>query len=207
MPIMTKAPITHVEQLNAEAVYSYADYLTWQFEEMVELIKGKVYRNMSLAPNRRHQRIALKLTLRIGNFFENQSCQLFPAPFDVRLFDKKKSTKQNKDIYTIVQPDLCVICDPKKLDDQGCLGAPDWIIEIASPATRHKDQKVKLALYEENGVREYWIVFPEINSVAVYELQTDGRYRLRSLYNEADVAPVGIFPELAVNLADVFEVK
>ncbi len=202
---MTHLPITSIDQLDPTATYSYADYLAWQFEEMVELIKGKVYRNMSPAPNRRHQRIAGNLFLELGPFFKKNPCQLYSAPFDVRLFDQKKSSKQNKDIYTIVQPDLCVVCDLNKLDDQGCLGAPDWIIEIASPATRHKDQKVKLALYEENGVREYWIVFPEINSVAVYELQADGRYRLRSLYNETDVVQVGIFPDLSVQLSEIFQ--
>ncbi|MDX2133616.1 MAG: Uma2 family endonuclease [Saprospiraceae bacterium] len=200
---MTRLPITSIDQLDPKATYSYADYLAWQFEEMVELIKGKVYRNMSPAPNRRHQRIAMKLTKPLVNYFDKRTCQLYSAPFDVRLFDQKKSSKQNKDIYTIVQPDLCVVCDLNKLDDQGCLGAPDWIIEIASPATRHKDQKVKLALYEENGVREYWIVFPEINSVAVYELQTDGRYQLQSLYNETDVVPVGIFPDLSIELSEI----
>lgn len=203
--MVKSVPITDIDQLDPNATYSYADYLTWQFEEIVELIKGKVYRNMSPAPNRRHQRISLKLILNLGNFLEKHPCQLFPAPFDVRLIDKKKSSKQNKDIYTIVLPDLCVVCDLDKLDDQGCLGAPDLIIEIASPATLKKDQKIKLALYEENGVREYWIVYPEINSVAVYDLDEAGRYRLRNLYHEEDIARVGLFPDLAVNLSDIFE--
>jgi len=202
---MTKLPITHIDQLDPNGVYSYADYLTWRFDELVELIHGKVFRGMSPAPTLYHQRIALKLTLRLGNFFEKKPCLLFPAPFDVRLFDQQKSQKQHKDIYTVVQPDLCVVCDRDKLDEQGCIGAPDWIIEIISPATRNKDQKIKLALYEENGVREYWIVYPESHSVAVYDLKDDQRYHLRNLYTEDDVVPSGLFPALDVHLEQLFE--
>lgn len=202
---MTKLPITHIDQLDPNGVYSYADYLTWRFDELVELIHGKVFRSMSPAPALNHQRIALKLTLRLGNFFEQKPCLLFPAPFDVRLFDQQKSQKQHKDIYTVVQPDLCVVCDRSKLDEQGCIGAPDWIIEIISPATRNKDQKIKLALYEENGVREYWIVYPESHSVAVYDLKDDQRYHLRNLYTEDDVVPSVLFPALDVHLEPLFE--
>jgi Uma2 family endonuclease len=114
-----------VEEPDLAGTYSYADYLTWQLPEMVELIRGKIFR-MSPAPSSRHQKVSGKLFLRIGNFLERQKCQVFSATFDVRLPLKEKS---DKEINTVVQPDLCVICDPSKIDDRGCLGAPDWIIE------------------------------------------------------------------------------
>ncbi len=202
---MSRLSITSIDQLDPDARYSYADYLTWKFEEMVELINGKIYRNMSPAPGRRHQRIAMNLTYPLVNYFARNPCQFYAAPFDVRLLDRQKSTRQNKDIYTVVQPDLCVICDRSKLDDKGCIGAPDWIIEIVSPATRQKDQRTKLALYEENGVLEYWIVFPEINCIAVYDLGENDRYQLRNLYNEWDIIQVGLFPDLSVEVKAIFD--
>src|SRR5215217_1614082 len=151
-----QATITDINQLDLEGTYTYADYLLWRFEERLELIKGKIFK-MSPAPNRRHQTILGHLHLPIGSFFKNHYCQVFLAPFDVRLPKKNQNTSDGK-IYTVVQPDLCIICDESKLDDRGCLGAPDLIVEILSPGNSRKEMDNKFELYEECGVREYWLV-------------------------------------------------
>lgn len=151
--------ITQLSQLDLTADYSYADYLTWQLNEAVELIKGKI-QLMSPAPNVKHQRLSIYLSSRLFYFFDNRGCQVFSAPFDVRLFDRTRSLLANKEITTVVQPDICVICDNGKLDEQGCNGAPDWIIEILSKGNSKKEVKIKHALYAESGVKEYWLVYP-----------------------------------------------
>jgi len=191
-----------LNDLDTNKKYTYADYLTWQFDEYVELIKGKIY-PMSPAPSRWHQLMLSRLHGYIFQYFIGKECDAYLAPFDVRLLDRKKSAKANKDILTVVQPDLCVICDKSKLDDAGCIGSPDWIVEILSPGTRRKDRKEKLQLYEENGVREYWIVSPEGFSVTVYDL-VDERYAIRNVFTEEDTVPVGIFPGLSVEMGLVF---
>jgi Putative restriction endonuclease len=113
--------ITSLSQLDINGTYSYADYLTWKFEQAVELIKGHI--TPMAAPSRRHQGISWQLTLTVGNAFLNKKCNAYAAPFDVRLFDKSKSKKANKDVYSVIQPDICIICDEEKLDDSGCQGA------------------------------------------------------------------------------------
>jgi Uma2 family endonuclease len=149
--------ITNIDQLDLQKSYSYADYLKWTFEERVELIKGKIFK-MSPAPARRHQRISSVFHRELYQFLSNKTFQVYPAPFDVRL-TPRKNDHTNK-IYTVVQPDICVICDPLKLDDQGCIGAPDWIIEILSPGNSQTEMKNKFEVYEENGVKEYWLADP-----------------------------------------------
>jgi Uma2 family endonuclease len=140
---MTK--VTQLSQLDLTASYSYADYITWQLNEAVELIKGKI-QLISPAPNVRHQRLSIYLSSRLFYYFDNKDCQVFSAPFDVRLYDRTKSLLANKEITTVVQPDICVICDSGKMDEQGCNGAPDWIIEILSKGNSKKEVKIKHAL-------------------------------------------------------------
>ncbi|HMO40190.1 MAG TPA: Uma2 family endonuclease [Saprospiraceae bacterium] len=195
--------ITDIEQLSIDKVYSYADYLTWRFEERVEIIKGKLIR-ISPAPNRRHQRISFQITSQLARHFENNPCEVYYAPFDVRLLDSKKSHKADQEIYSVVQPDICVICDRSKLDDRGCLGAPDWIIEIISRGNSKKELDDKYRLYEANGVREYWIVHPNDQTIAAFELHND-QYRLRRIYSSEENAPVGIFKDLVLDLEAVFQ--
>jgi Uma2 family endonuclease len=166
------APITSLSQLDLNQNYTYADYLTWQLDEFVELIRGKVKR-MSPAPRVRHQTISFNLGASIKIALRGKHCQGFAAPFDVRL--AKTTPNGDAQITTVVQPDICVICDPRKLDEFGCVGAPDWIIEILSPGNTAHDSKTKFDLYEENGVREYWLVHPGLKNVAVYVLG-EGRY-------------------------------
>ncbi|NOQ35143.1 MAG: Uma2 family endonuclease, partial [Methylococcaceae bacterium] len=143
------AKITDISQLDLNETYSYADYLTWQFDDALELIKGKIML-MSPAPNVNHQRIETRLLLAIGNYLVGKRCEMFPAPFDVRLYDRNKSILKNKECHTVVQPDLCVICNPDILDKQGCNGAPDWVIEILSKGNSRKDMKIKYELYQES---------------------------------------------------------
>jgi len=122
--------ITDISQLDPNGTYTYADYLGWQFDESVELIKGKLYR-MSPVLKRRHQDASVNLEFALLKYFEDKSCKVYDAPFDVRL--PVRNERKPAQLHTVVQPDICVICDLSKLDDDGCLGAPDWVIEITSP--------------------------------------------------------------------------
>lgn len=198
------ANITELSQLDLSASYSYADYLTWQLNETVELIKGKISM-MSPAPNVKHQKISIFLSSRLFYFFANKPCQVFSAPFDVRLYDRNKSVLANQDITTVVQPDICVICDASKLDEQGCNGAPDWIIEILSKGNSKNEVKTKHALYAEAGVKEYWLVFPYEEVVQQFVLQDDGQYRLCASFVSDDQAVSYLFPDLKISLAELFK--
>lgn len=196
--------ITDFKQLDLNKRYTYADYMTWMFDQRVELFKGWV-KEMSPAPNMSHQRISWQLSMEIGNFIKGKSCEAFSAPFDVRLIGKSKSKKAKDDnaVYTVVQPDICVICDKNKLDERGCIGAPDWIIEIVSPGNTKKEIDDKYSIYEENGVREYWIIQPTDETVTVFDLKNN-KYHFRKIYNNIDKAPVGIFTGFAIELPEVF---
>jgi Uma2 family endonuclease len=199
------ATITQLSQLDLSASYSYADYLTWRFSETVELIKGKI-QLMSPAPNVNHQRISIYLSSHLFFYFENKNCQVFEAPFDVRLYDCSKSLLVNKDIATVVQPDICVICDKKKLDKQGCNGAPDWIIEILSKGNSKKEVKTKYALYAESGVTEYWLIYPYEQVIQQFVLNDDsGQYHLHNSYAGDDVAASYLFPDLTIDLTTLFK--
>jgi len=194
--------ITSLKQLDPNAQYTYADYLTWQFQERVELLHGKI-REMS-APNRVHQGISLNLSRLFANALWKSPCKVYAAPFDVRLtpFSQLKNTA----VITVVQPDLCVICDPAKLDDKGCIGAPDLAIEILSPESSITELKDKFELYEETGVQEYWIVFPGERSVQIFKLDDNGRYIGLQPAIESDIVTTPIIPSLEVDLKDVFNV-
>ncbi|MFJ1263020.1 Uma2 family endonuclease [Capnocytophaga canis] len=193
------ATINNINQLDlVNGVYTYADYLLWRFEERVELLKGKIFK-MSPAPSLKHQRISLNITLFLGNYFKNQKCQLFVAPFDVRL---PKKDEKGDNIHTVVQPDLCVICDESKLDERGCIGAPDLIIEILSPGNSKKEMKNKFELYQESGVEEYWIVNPTDENILVNVLE-DGKYRILKPVVDEYITSVK-FPELKIHTSDIF---
>ena len=144
--------ITDISQLDPNGTYTYADYLKWQFDEWVELIRGKIHR-MSPAPRRAHQLAVSHLLVDIGLHLKGQRCEIYTAPFDVRL--PVRNERKPNQLHTVVQPDICIICDISKLDDAGCLGAPDWVIEITSPRTVKNDFNEKFNLYEESDVREY----------------------------------------------------
>lgn len=192
--------ITSLHQLDKNGTYTYADYLTWHFEQMVELIKGKLF-ILSPAPASRHQSISTGLNAQILPFFINKSCKAFHAPFDVRLVKDKKI---DGSIITVVQPDICVICDSEKIDEKGCIGSPDWIIEILSPATAKKDYNEKFNLYEENGVKEYWVVNPDANMVDQFVLDENGGYYQKAVYFKPQILQPHIFPDLTIDLGIVF---
>lgn len=193
--------ITNINQLDSDKVYTYADYLLWRIEERLELIKGKVFK-MSPAPSRQHQETLRRVNRYFDNYFLETSCSVFFAPFDVRL---PKNSKENEQIYTVVQPDLCVVCDADKLDDKGCIGAPDLVVEILSPGNSKKELKTKFSLYEESGVKEYWIIHPEEEVIFIYVLK-DGKYQsLPPLVD--DFASSSIFPNLRVHTNDIFSNK
>lgn len=192
--------VTDINELDLNGTYTYADYLLWQFKERVELIKGRIFK-MSPAPSTVHQKISGNLYLAIRTFFKNHYCQAFFAPFDVRLPRKNQSVTDQK-IYTVVQPDLCVICDESKLDDRGCLGAPDLIVEILSPGNSKTEMYNKFELYQECGVREYWLVEPSQNAVLVYVLNDAGIYV--GLQPAVESIQSSIFPDLKIDLGTIF---
>lgn len=193
-------PITKFSQLDLSKTYSYADYLTWKFDEFVELIKGQVMRPMA-GPSRRHQQLSNRIEFSITSFLRGSSCEMYHAPFDVRL--TTGGFKGDQQITTVVQPDICVVCDPARLDDRGCLGAPDWIIEIVSPGNTALDTKTKFDLYEESGVREYWMVYPGLKTITAYVLEGE-RYQLAGEYIEPGLLPAASVPGLALEWADIF---
>jgi Uma2 family endonuclease len=196
------APITSLDQLDPNGSYSYADYLSWQFTELVELLRGKIMRRMS-APTDAHQALVGELYRRVANHLYRQPCQVRVAPYDVRL--PKRGHTADAAIYTVVQPDLCVICDPAKIEPRGCLGAPDLIIEVVSPRTAARDWKDKFDLYEEAGVGEYWIVLPQENDISVFVLdETTARYRLVGEYASPGAIPCRTLPGLELDWADIF---
>jgi len=195
------ATINDINTLDLTKSYTYADYLTWDFQERLEILKGKIFK-MSPAPSRIHQEVSLQLSLVFGNFFKKTPCNVYVAPFDVRLINYKKSTS-DKEISTVFQPDICVICDKDKLDERGCLGAPDLIIEILSPGNSKKEMDIKFDLYEENSVKEYWIVEPFQKSILIYTMQNDKYIGLKPIAEEGLVISP-LFPELSFNVAEVF---
>ena len=202
---MVKEPITMYGALDLDMSqrYTYHDYLSWLDDKRWELINGFVH--LMSAPIRRHAHAILKISARIDSFIEkrNGNCRVYPAPFDVRL-PLYGSTDDDK-IYDVVQPDICVICDLTKLDEKGCIGAPDLIVEVTSPSTMKYDWNYKLTLYETAGVREYWIVNPKTKITHVFILQPDGRYDLGTEYESNQKAPVSIFDGLEIDLNEIFE--
>ena len=187
-----------------EERYSYADYLSWPEGERWELIHGAPY-DMSPAPAPQHQRISREISAQFHRFFSGKSCEVLYAPIDVRL--PGSAEQDDEKIETVVQPDILVICDPQKIDERGCKGPPDLIVEILSPSTASKDMREKFDLYEAHGVREYWLVHPFEQLVEVFELGEDGRYARAKKFFDSEKMPVTLFPGLELDLAQVFESK
>ncbi len=193
--------ITSLDQLDLNKTYTYADYLLWQFQERVELLKGHILQ-MS-APSRYHQNISQNLSFLIARHLWKSPCKVYSAPFDVRL--PHFSEKKNKNIITVVQPDICVICDKTKLDKKGCIGAPDFIIEILSPGNSRKEMKEKYEIYEEAGVKEYWLIHPDEKMVQRFVLNEQGKYIGLKPLVEDDIVTTMVLAGLEINLVDVFE--
>lgn len=174
-----------------EKVYTVEDIYALPDDQRAELIDGHMY--MMAPPSTGHQRISSELHGTIYNFIKskNGSCDVFTAPFAVFL---------NKNDINYVEPDISVICDKNKLDEKGCNGAPDWIIEIVSPSTSQMDYGIKLFKYRTAGVREYWIVNPLKQTVTVYDFENEKK---TNLYSFDDSIPVCIYDELSINIADL----
>jgi len=183
--------------------YTYADYLTWMDNVRRELYNGFI-NLMTPAPSRKHQRISTNLVSIFWNFLRYKSCEVYHAPSDVRL-PKDKNDYDDKTITTVVQPDIYVICDLSKMDDKGCLGAPDLIVEIVSANNSKRDVKDKFEIYQEHGVREYWIVNPNDENVTVFSLDKNGKFQFVGMYAGDDKIPVNIFKgDLRIDLSEVF---
>jgi len=194
-----------METLNLDLTkrYTYADYLTWFDNVRRELIDGFISL-MSPAPSNKHQKVSNDLNGFIWNYLRGKKCQIRQAPFDVRL-PKNKSENHNQLIYNVVQPDICIICDPLKLDDKGCIGAPDMIVEILSSSSSKHDIQTKSQLYQDNGVKEYWIVFPYEKVVEVFLLDENSKYISQGKFAEDELVKVNIFEDLHIDLAEIFE--
>jgi Uma2 family endonuclease len=191
--------VTDFNELDLNGSYTYADYLKWNFKERLELFRGKIFK-MSPAPSRYHQEVSGNLHGLLWNSFSKNICNLYAAPFDVRLV---KAKSQDEKVVTVVQPDMCIICDENKLDDRGCNGAPDLVIEILSPGNSKKEMGIKFDLYEENEVKEYWIVDPTEKTVFIYSLQNNKYIGLKPFIEDDNIKSV-LFPELDFKLAEIF---
>lgn len=172
-----------------ENTYTSEDYWNLPEGERAELIDGTLY--AMAPPCRIHQELVAQFTKIIGNYIDmhNGNCKVYPAPFSVNL---------NANDETYVEPDISVICDKNKLDTKGCKGAPDFVIEIVSPASRQMDYSTKNALYSNAGVREYWIVDPEKERTTVYRYEEDAAPTTVPFHQPVTV---GIYSDLTINIA------
>lgn len=191
-------PIASYGQLDLDKEYTYSDYLTWMFKERVELIRGKI-RKMSPAPSWKHQDIGGAIFRQFDMVFLDNPSKVFYAPLDVVLPipSKKKNT-------TIVQPDVCILCDTTMLDDHGIVGAPDLIVEILSPGNTKHDLDTKFQLYQEASVPEYWIVNPMERNIIIYTL-VKGEFLGSKIFTEGESAKSKHFEGLEVEVNKVFE--
>lgn len=190
-----------VEEPDPSLTYTYADYLQWKFVERLELLRGRIFQ-MS-GPNTRHQTICGRFFARLYNHLEGQHCQVFPAPFDVRL--PVRNRRRDDEISTVVQPDICVVCDETKLDERGCCGAPDLVVEILSPGNSKKEVRLKYELYEEAGVREYWIVNPAEENVVVHVRNLLGKLNGTKMYAGGDIITSVVVSGFALDVDRLFE--
>lgn len=180
--------------------YTLANCLTWDGNELVEIIDGEAF--MMATPSRIHQKISGELFRQLANYLEGKKCEVYSAPFSVRLFEQDGDRPE--DVDTVVEPDISVVCDQSKLDKYGCKGAPDLIVEILSPSSLRHDRLVKLNLYQRAGVREYWIVDPENRSVMVFLPDSNHSFRLCEDYGRKDVAKVNVLDGCFIELNKVF---
>jgi len=182
------------QEYGASQLFTYEDYCTWSDDERWELIDGKAFRME--VPNRDHQQISMNLAVEIGIYLKGKICEVYTAPFDVRL-------SVGKGADTVVQPDILIFCDREMLDDRGAKGAPDLVVEILSPSTRNKDCIVKLQKYEQYGVKEYWIINPLTKTTQVCVLNGRGRYEMQN-YTGTDVIISAVLSDFSINLTTIF---
>lgn len=185
--------------LPQEVRYTLADALSWDEHAHIELIHGRPVQ-LGLPP-RVHQAVLTALFGQLYSYLKRKNYEAYPAPFAVRPFEENGDRPE--DVDTLVEPDISVICDPGKLDDLGCKGAPDLIIEILSPSTRRHDRMTKFNLYQRAGVREYWIVDPDARDVQTFLLD-GGRYFVSGYGSGEDKLPVAVLEDCVIDLSAVF---
>ncbi len=198
---------TQVEEPQSPYCFTYADYLTWNFKERIELIRGKIFK-MSPAPTVTHQKILSNLFLALGIFLKHKNCKVLVAPVDVRLKGKafRKKNLRNDEITTVLQPDIIVVCDEEKLkDDRSVNGAPDLVVEILSPGNTKTESKYKLDLYEENCVLEYWVVYPEYKQIHVFILNTAEKYGKPVIYESGENISSVVLKGLSIATDEIFK--
>jgi Uma2 family endonuclease len=203
-PSPTEEELPAIKTLNEvdfSASYSYADYMRFEFEERLEIIKGHLFR-MSPAPARIHQKILGRIYNPIYNALNGYKCEVYTAPFDVRL---AKKSQDDKEVFTVVQPDIVVVCDQTKLDKRGCIGAPDIVVEILSPGNNKKELINKYEVYEEAGVKEYWIVSPSEKTFFKYILDDQGKFQPTKLLTIGEEVTTPIIPGFKLILEEVFK--
>lgn len=198
---MKTQEILQLSDLDLSKNYTYADYLQWKFEERIELIKGRIFK-MSPAPSSFHQEIAVEITRVLANYLKSKVCKVYSAPFDVRL---TKKSLVNEDVTTVVQPDICVVCNLSKIDQRGCIGAPDIVVEILSPGNNKIELQNKYDVYEENGVKEYWIVSPQQKTFLKYSLNQEGIYFASKLLPSNAEVTTPILPGFVLSLEELFK--
>jgi Uma2 family endonuclease len=189
-----------VEEPDPSISYTYADYLKWNFEERLELFRGRIFRLG--APNLRHQQISQNLLIVAKPLLKDKKCNIFIAPFDVRL--PVRNRKKDNEVTTVVQPDICIVCDETKIESRGVCGAPDLVVEVLSPGNSNKEVRIKFEIYEEAGVKEYWIIYPEEESVAVFLLNEKGKFDGATLYASRDSIESKAVPGFTVDLFEIF---
>lgn len=183
--------------------FTLADYLQWEEEEgRYELIDGDAY--LMAPPTTQHQKVSGEIFRQLANFLEGKRCEVYAAPFGVRLFEREGDRPE--DVDTLVEPDITVVCDKSKLDEYGCRGAPELVMEVLSPSSRKHDRLVKLNLYQRAGVPEYWIINPEEESVQVFLRDGSGNLRIHNEYDRTEIAKVHALDGCFIELCKVFPV-
>jgi Uma2 family endonuclease len=185
--------------LPQEERYTLADALAWDENDRIELIEGAPV--MMAPPSRAHQKVSGELFGQLREYLRGKRCEVYAAPFAVRLFEAEG--EHPEDVDTLVEPDISGVCDPSKLDDIGCKGAPDLVMEILSPSTQRHDRITKFNLYQRAGVREYWIVDLAGKSVQTFVLE-DGRYTAKDYGAAEDRLKVSVLDNCVIDLSQVF---
>jgi len=189
-----------VEEPDPQGTYTASDYLSWSFEWRAELIHGKYYKMLS-APRWGHQELVSRLHLELGRYFKGKKCKVGLSPTDVYLIHQGEDYRQTKNV---VQPDLFVVCDASKVRSIGCVGAPDFVIEVLSPSTSKRDASDKRDLYQEYGVPEYWMIQETDRLVIINRLDAGGEYITQGPYTVGQVVSPSAFPELVIDLTELF---
>lgn len=190
-----------LNEIDTSGTYSYANYLRWKFEERVELIKGKIF-PMS-APATKHQVCTGIIFGELYQFLKDKRCRVFVAPFDVRFPDQSLS---DQDVFTVLQPDVCVVCDDSKIDAKGCIGAPDIVVEVLSSGNNKKDLEFKFKVYEESGVREYWVLNPIKQFLLKYVPGQNGLFIAEKSYMMPGIFTSDLLPGFSLDTTELFGV-